>query len=184
MAEDIRDVFGFQAPTTQQLSTISQWATKALELQAEIEQAEEHLKGLRKELAQIEEIDLPKAMMAAGSMEFTMTGGGKIEIKDVIQGGLSKDEDKREVTIQWFVDNGGIDNIKRHFEIDYTRGQASYAIACRQLLQENQVPFDEFESIHAGTMKAFLMEKVREGKDIPPFDRMGLRFFKKAVIKT
>jgi hypothetical protein len=183
MTEDIRDLFGFVAPTEGQLSTISAWATKALELQAEIEQAEEHLKQLKKELAQIEEIDLPRAMMAAGSTEFKMTGGGKITISDVIQGALSKDDDVREFTLQWFIDNGGQENIKDHFEIDYTKGQNTYAKAFRELLQEHQISFDEFESIHHSTLKAFLHEKLREEKDVPPFDKMGIRYFKKAIIK-
>jgi hypothetical protein len=186
VTQDVRDLFGFVAPSEGQLSTISTWASKALELKAEIEVVEAHLNELNKELAKIEERDLPTAMMAAGTMDFTLTNGGTITIKDVIQGGLHKDEDKREFTLQWFVDNGGLENIKRHFEIDYTRGQATYAEATRKLLQENQVHFDEFESIHAGTMKAFLMEKLKEFKktgESVPFDKMGLRFFKKAVIK-
>jgi Asp-tRNA(Asn)/Glu-tRNA(Gln) amidotransferase A subunit family amidase len=183
MDEDVRDLFGFVAPSEGQLSTISKWAQKALELQAEIEQVEAQLKQLNKELAQIEEIDLPRAMLAAGSTEFTMTEGNKISITDVIQGGLSKDEKIRAFIMQWFEENGGVENIKRHFEIDYTRGQSSYAKAFRELLQENQIHFDEFESIHTSTMYAFLREKLREGKDVPPFDKMGLRYFKKAIIK-
>jgi hypothetical protein len=182
ISKEDHDLFGFIAPSEGQLSTISKWASKALELQAEIEQVEAHLKQLNKELAQIEEVDLPKAMMAAGSTEFTMVGGGQISIKDVIQGGLTKDECKREFIMQWFEHNGGIENIKRHFEIDYTRGQHTYAMAFRKLLQENQIHFDEFESIHTSTMYAFLREKLREGT-IPPFDKMGLRFFKKAIIE-
>jgi hypothetical protein len=184
--EDLRDAFGFAAPSVEQLSTISKWASKALALQAEIAQAEEHLKQLGKELRQIEEVDLPKAMMASGSTEFTTTDGGTISIDDVIQGGLTKDEGKREFTLQWFIDNGGLENIKRHFEINYTKGQSSYASAFRKLLQENQVNFYEFEDIHHSTMKAFLNEKLREFAktgELVPFDKMGLRYFKRANIK-
>jgi hypothetical protein len=188
MSEDVRDLFGFVAPSEGQLSTISKWASDALALQAEIDEAEAHLKELNKELAKIIETELPKAMMAAGSEEFTMTNGGKISIDDVIQGSLAKsaDEEKRDFAIQWVANNGGKDNIKRHFEIDFTRGQISYATAFRELLQKNQVHFDEFESIHTGTFKAFLFEKLKEfsktGETVP-FDKMGFRFFKKAIIK-
>jgi trehalose-6-phosphate synthase len=182
MNEDVRDMFGFVAPSQEQLKSISIWASKALELQAEIEQVEAHLKELNRELAQIEEVDLPRAMMSAGSEEFTMTGGGKISIDDVIQGSLAKGEEKREYAIQWVAENDGTEIIKRHFEIDYTRGQHSYAMALRKLLEENQVHFDEFESIHTSTFKAFLREKLRKNI-IPPFDKMGFRFFKKAIIK-
>jgi hypothetical protein len=183
--EDVRDLFGFVAPTESQLSTISAWANKSLELQEEIELAESHLKFLNKELAQIEEIDLPRAIMSAGMSEFKLTDGGKITISDVIQGALSKEEIQREFTLQWFIDNGGQENIKDHFEIDFTKGQYTYADSFRKLLQEHQINFDEFESIHHMTLKAFLHEKIREskGQNIPPFDRMGLRFFKKATVK-
>jgi hypothetical protein len=181
-SEDVRDVFGFTAPSEHQLSTISTWASKALELKAEIETMEAHLKELGRELAQIEEVDLPRAMMAAGSTEFTTTRGDKIVIDDVIQGSLAKGEEKREYAIQWVAENEGKDLIKRHFEIDYTRGQVSQAESFRKILQSHQVHFDEFESIHTSTFKAFLFEKLRKG-EVPPFDKMGFRFFKKANIK-
>jgi hypothetical protein len=182
-SEDLKDLFGFAAPSEEQLSNISQWASKALTLHAEIEIIEAHLKELNRELAVIEESNLPQAMLASGSAEFTMTDGSKITINDVIQGSLSKDEGKREFTLQWFIDNGGQDNIKDHFEIDYTKSQYESALAFRKLLQEEKIHFDEFESIHHSTLKAFLNEKLREGKEVPPFDKMGLRYFKKAVIK-
>lgn len=180
--EDIRNLFGFTAPSEEQLSSISKWAEKALELQAEIDQIEAYLKQLNKDLAVIEEIELPKAMMTAGTAEFKMTDGGKITMSDVIQGALSKDEAIREFTLQWFIDNGGQENIKDHFEIDYTKGQHTFAKAFRELLQERQIHFDEFESIHHSTLKAFLHEKLREGT-APPFDKMGVRYFKKAIVK-
>lgn len=183
MDEDVRDLFGFVAPSQEQLSTISVWASKALELQAQIEHVEAHLKELNKELAQIEEIDLPRAMLEAGSTEFTMTGGGKISISDVIQGGFTKDPDKRQFVFDWVVKEGGQEIIKDHFEVDFTRGSYEDAVTLRNLLREHHVNFDEFENIHTGTLYAFLREKLRE-HTMPPFEQMGLRFFKKAVIKT
>jgi hypothetical protein len=180
--EDDQDLFGFVAPTESELSSISLWASKALELRAEIEQIEAHLKHLNKELAIIEEIDLPRVMMAAGVPEFTTNDGSKISIDDVIQGGLTKEPDKREFTFQWFIDNGGKENIKDHFEMDFTKGEYGRALELRKLLQENNVNFSEAESIHASTMKSFLNEKIREGT-MPPFDKMGLRYFKRAKIK-
>jgi hypothetical protein len=180
--DNVKDLFGFVAPSEEELSKISRWASKALELQAEIDIIETHLKQLNRELVQIVEVDLPSAMMAAGSTEFTMTSGNKIKIEDVLQGSLSKDENMREFTLQWFIDNGGQENIKDHFEIDYTKGQYERAKMLRELLQERQVHFDEFESIHHSTMKSFLHEKLREGT-MPPFDKMGVRYFKRANIK-
>lgn len=176
------DLFGFVAPTESQLSNISKWASDALALHAEINEVESYLKQLNKDLAQIEEVNLPTAMLAAGTSNFTLTDGGKIEVHDVIQGSLAKDEEKREFALQWVAENNGLELIKRHFEVDYSRDQHERAMVLRKILQENKIHFDEFESIHTGTFKSFLAEKLRD-KVMPPFEKMGFRYFKRATIK-
>ena len=183
MTDVPEDLFGFEAPSEEQLGSISTWAKKALELQAEIEIIEAHLKELNKELAVIEETELPRALLNANMLEFKLVGGGKITIKDVIQGGFPKDVEVRQFLIDWVDKEGGTENVKDHFEIHYTKGQYDKAVELRKLLQENKIIFDEFENIHTGTLYAFLKEKMKENV-IPPFEKMGLRYFKKAVIKT
>jgi hypothetical protein len=178
----IQDLFGFSAPTENQLSNISTWATEAIRLKAEIEVVEQHLKGLNEELRIIEENKLPMALLAANMMEFKMKDGSKITIDDVIQGGFAKDVEKREFIFKWVVKEGGQETIKDHFEIDFTRGSYENAVALRMLLRAHKINFDEFENIHTQTFYAFLREKLREGT-LPPFEEMGLRYFKKANIK-
>jgi hypothetical protein len=187
MPEDLaKDMFGFTAPSTEQLKNISMLAKKALELTAEITQTEAYLKGLKADLQNIEERELPNVLLAAGMQEFTMTDGSKIEIKDVIQGGFPKDFEKRERLMNWVYNEGGGENIKDHFEVHFTRGQYNEAVALRKLLQEHKIIFDEFENVHTGTLYAFLKEKVEEAKNtqiLPPFEDFGLRYFKRADIK-
>jgi hypothetical protein len=180
--EDIRDMFGFTAPTVEQLKNISMWATEALRLQAEIEVAEAHLKGLKSELTVIEEVELPKTLLAAGMLEFTLTDGSSISVKDVIQGGFPKDIVIRERLMDWVAKEGGAENIKDHFEVHFTKGQYENAVALRKLLQEKQIIFDEFENVHTQTLYAFFREKIKEGT-MPPFEDFGLRYFKRADIK-
>jgi hypothetical protein len=181
-SEDVKDLFGFTAPSSEQLTNISMWASDALALKAEIEQAEEHLKGLKSDLADLEERKLPQALIDAGMSEFKMTDGSKITISDVIQGGYPKDIDKREFLIDWVTREGGGENVKDHFEIHYTKGQYADAVAFRKLLQKEKIIFDEFENIHMQTLYAFMREKIREGT-MPPFEDFGLRYFKRANIK-
>jgi hypothetical protein len=178
----VKDIFGFTAPTSEQLHNITIWAKEALRLKEEINLAEAHLKGLNSELADIEERKLPEVLLAAGMLEFTMMDGSEISIKDVIQGGFPKDIDKREKLFAWVTKEGGKENIKDHFEIHYAKGQYEEAIELRKLLQEKKIIFDEFENIHTQTLYAFLREKLKEQK-MPPFEEFGLRFFKKAYIK-
>jgi hypothetical protein len=180
--EDVKDMFGFVAPSQGQLNSISSWAEEALRLSAEIEVSEAHLKGLKSELADIEERKLPQALQEAGMIEFTMLDGSKINMSDVIQGGFPKDIERRERLIDWVTKQGGGENVKDHFEVHYTKGQYEEAVALRKLLQEKRVIFDEFENIHTGTLYAFLKEKMRENV-IPPFDDFGLRYFKRANVK-
>jgi hypothetical protein len=183
VSEDIvTDLFGFTAPSQEQLTNIAMWASEALRLRAEVEQAEAHLKGLNSELADIEERKLPGVLLAAGMLEFTMRDGSKISIKDVIQGGFPKEVPKREFLFSWLTKEGGKENIKDHFEIHFTKGQYDDAVALRKLLQANNIIFDEFENVHTQTLYAFLREKIKEGI-MPPFEEFGLRYFKKADIK-
>jgi predicted nuclease with TOPRIM domain len=179
--EDL-DLFGFTAPSSNQLQNISMWAQEALRLNAEIEMVEEHLKGLKSELADIEERKLPDALLKARMSEFTMEDGSEISVKDVIQGGFPKDVEKRERIFAWVIKEGGQETIKDHFEVHYTKGQYSDAVAFRKLLQERKIIFDEFENIHTQTLYAFLRAKIDE-RIMPPFDEFGLRYFKKAYIK-
>jgi hypothetical protein len=183
VSEDIvTDLFGFTAPSQEQLTNIAMWASEALRLRAEVEQAEAHLKGLNSELADIEERKLPGVLLEAGMLEFTMRDGSKISIKDVIQGGFPKEVSKREFLFSWLTKEGGKENIKDHFEVHFTKGQYDDAVALRKLLQANNIIFDEFENVHTQTLYAFLREKIREGI-MPPFEEFGLRYFKKADIK-
>jgi len=183
VSEDIvTDLFGFTAPSQEQLTNIAMWASEALRLRAEVEQAEAHLKGLNSELADIEERKLPGVLLEAGMLEFTMRDGSKISIKDVIQGGFPKEVPKREFLFSWLTKEGGKENIKDHFEVHFTKGQYDDAVALRKLLQANNIIFDEFENVHTQTLYAFLREKIREGI-MPPFEEFGLRYFKKADIK-
>lgn len=178
----IKDLFGFTAPSEQHLNSISVWATKALELKAHIEQVEEHLKNLNKELSIIETINLPQVLTEAGIEEFSMRNGAKIVMKDIIRNGLSKEPAQRQLTFDWVTDNGGKEIIKDHFEIDYSKGQYDDAIRLRHILQEHRIHFDEFESIHAMTLWAFLKEKLREGVRAP-FEDMGLYYGRHADVK-
>jgi hypothetical protein len=183
ISEDLAtDLFGFTAPSQEQLTNIAMWASEALRLRAEVEQAEALLKGLNSELADIEERKLPGVLLAAGMLEFTMRDGSKISIKDVIQGGFPKEVPKREFLFSWLTKEGGKENIKDHFEIHFTKGQYDDAVALRKLLQANNIIFDEFENVHTQTLYAFLREKIKEGI-MPPFEEFGLRYFKKADIK-
>jgi hypothetical protein len=181
--EDIaQDMFGFVAPSSEQLTNIGMWASEALELEERIFETEEYLKNLKKDLADIEERKLPNALLAAGLIEFKMTDGSKITIKDVIQGGFPKDFSIRERLFAWLIKEGGQENIKDHFEVHFTKGQYAEAVALRELLQGHKIIFDEFENVHTGTLYAFLKEKLKDGS-MPPFEDFGLRYFKKADIK-
>lgn len=177
-----KDMFGFTAPTEDQLKNIAMYASEALELEERIFQTEEYLKNLKKDLADIEERRLPQIMVESGMLEFKMRDGSQISVGDVIQGGFPKDVPKREALFSWLIKEGGQENIKDHFELHFTKGQYEEAVKLRKLLQEHNVIFDEFENVHTQTLYAFMREKIREGT-LPPFDDFGLRYFKKANIK-
>ncbi len=178
-----QDLFNFVAPTKSALQNISTFASRALELQAQIEQAEAYLKGLKDELQLIEEGNLPSVMQECGLIEFKLSDGSKITIRPAFQGGIVKEDlDKRRVQIDWVAENGGKSLIKDSFDIVFSKNEYEQAQQVKKLLDLNAVPYKESETVHAASLGAFIKEKISNG-EVVPLEELGWRYFQKATIK-
>ena len=184
MAEDVEsDLFDFVAPTKSALQNISVFASRALELNAQIEQAEAFLKSLKDELQLIEEGNLPSVMQECGLIEFKMQDGSKITIRPAFQGGIVKEDlDKRRLQLDWVAESGGESLIKETFNIVFNKGESERAQEVKKLLELNSVPYKESETVHAALLGAFVKEKIANG-EVVPLDELGWRYFQKATVK-
>jgi hypothetical protein len=193
---EIDDLFGFTAPKPEQLQIISVYANKAIDLKRTILATEQYLETLNNELEEIEEKKIPDALKAVGMRQFEMEDGSRISIKPKFEGGVIEGTDKkgnqaellerRQKQLEWIIANGGQDLIKDEIKIKYGRSSFEEAKKTKELLKEQNIGFENRESVHAGSLGAWVKELIiDEGKIIPgeELNALGWRFFYKAEIK-
>lgn len=169
------------APDSSQLKIISDLAAKQVRLEMEATQLESQLKAKQKELRQVQEVDLPDAMAAAGCKAYTTQDGRGISIKEDISASLS--EGKKPAAIAWLKENGHGDIVKEKVSLDLGKGEESLAREIAASIQEsfNRVPVVSTD-VNTATLKSLIRELRARGEDVP-METLGAYEWKKAVIK-
>lgn len=179
MSDDLFTVM----PSESELANLGMFADEAVSLKIQIEEAEEYVKSLSRQLKDLEEFKIPNIMTAAGIDEFKLKGGGKIKISEKVQGGLSTtDQHKKDFGLEWLLDNGGSFLIKTKFEVNIAKGDLEEAEKLRAILDEKKIGYNVGEAVHAGSLGSWLKEKFNAGTDVP-WEDLGIRHFYKAEIK-
>jgi hypothetical protein len=168
------------APDNAQLALISALAAKQVRLETEVAQAEFELKKKQKELRQVQEVDLPEAMKAAGCKAYTTSEGRGITIKEDIAASLA--EGKKDAAIAWLRENGHGDIVKQDVIISFGKGQEAEANELvADLADDGYIPLQKTD-VNTATLKALIRELRKRGDDVP-MDLLGAYEWKKAIIK-
>ena len=175
MTDDYSDFDVIVAPDAQQLKSIEELANEAASLAKIVDELEASLKVHKAELMTLTHKALPDAMASAGTSSFTTVKGVKIEIKEVMQGTLPKDDVKRAVALRWIEENGGKGIIKSELICEFEKGSGNLQKKnqAAEALDALGVTFQDRESIHPQTLCAFAREKVANGEPIPT-EMLGL----------
>jgi hypothetical protein len=166
--------------TPAQLENISKLAEQQVELERDVSKAEENLKTLKRRLANIQELELPEAMIAAGCAGFTMKSGRSITIKEDLSASIS--ESKREYVVGWLRERGHDDIVTTDIRASLGKGSGELAQKAAQMLIELGVVPSVNEGVNTSTFKALIRELRDEGEDIP-YSELGVHPWKKAIIK-
>ena len=87
------------------LEVVTAIGNKLLDKKKKLEEEELRLKGLKAEILEIEQKELPDAMTACGNLKsFTLKDGSEIKIKDDIF--CSIPADKKAAAFKWLEENG------------------------------------------------------------------------------
>jgi len=171
-----------EAITKQELVELSALAQKYLKLQAEILEIQTNLSQKIEALRCVSEVDIPATMAQIGMLTFTLTDGYKIEVKPDVAVSISADNKGQ--AFGWLRKHGFGDIIKEKFEFNFGKGQEKEVKAFKVLLSSQGFKnFEETESVHASTLKAFVKERMEAGTDVPPYDIFGIYPYKKTTIK-
>lgn len=140
-------------PSDSELATIASLAEEQVLLEDEITNLNEIINKKVGKFREIAEVKLPEAMRDVGLTSITLESGKTVTLKDNIYASISKA--RQEEAFKWLRDNGH-----------------------GSLIKERVVN----ESVHSGTLKAFVREQLQAGKPLP-LKLFGVHEVTVAVIK-
>jgi hypothetical protein len=169
-------------PTDAELGSIANLANRQKVLERDIADATSELKLMITEYWQIANHDLPNALRQAGSAGFTLTGGGKVEMRTQFDGSkLTSPEG-----LAWVEANGGGSLIKTVILLEMDRGDLE---AAREILAElrqsrHSNKFKTLvltEEVNPQTIAKFARELIEQRRD-PDLQLLGVRRRSYAVV--
>ena len=162
------------------LKTVSELAMAIAAKEAQVADLDRQLKDAKKELLKLTDEDLPASMAEMGLASFTLDDGSQIDVKPTY--GASILVDNRPKAYEWLRDNGYDDIIKNNVSVSFGRGEDDLANAFKAVAEkEGYLPQQE-TSIHAGTLKAFVRERIEAGDEFP-MELFGAYVGQRAFIK-
>ena len=162
------------------LKTVSELARAIAAKEAQVADLDRQLKDAKKELLKLTDEDLPASMAEMGLASFTLDDGSQIDLKPTY--GASILVDNRPKAYEWLRDHGYDDIIKNNVSVSFGRGEDDLANAFKAVAEkEGYVPQQE-TSIHAGTLKAFVRERIEAGDEFP-MELFGAYVGQRAFIK-
>lgn len=162
------------------LERLTELATRAKELEREIDADTVLLEEKRGEYDRIVRVHIPTVMDELGMEEFKLVDGSKVTVKNDIKCGLT--EERKPAAFQWLreTQNDGI--IKTLVSLSFGKGEAAQAQEAVEAL--HQAGFGNAatdDSVHPSTLKSFVKECLENGVSIP-LDTFGVFEYKIAKI--
>ena len=162
------------------LKTVSELARAIAAKEAQVADLDRQLKDAKKELLKLTDEDLPASMAEMGLASFTLDDGSQIDVKPTY--GASILVDNRPKAYEWLRDNGYDDIIKNNVSVSFGRGEDDLANAFKAVAEKEGYLPQQDTSIHAGTLKAFVRERIEAGDEFP-MELFGAYVGQRAFIK-
>lgn len=191
--EELLEAEADRVPQTDSLVRCRE-AARMIQVQRLIVQTkEEELKAAQEELARLETQVLPEIMSEVGIPQFSLEDGSSIGVADEYYAHISKEH--QALAHGWLRANNFGDLVKNQYTVSFGRGEDAKAQELEQTLKANGYEFENRESVHANTLKAFIKERYETAAQaasqstspetqatLPPADLFGIHIVKKAVI--
>ena len=152
------------------MEKLTRFANRQVELETEIIETEKNLANLKGQLKEISESTIPGLMQELRLDEIKTSDGFKVLIVKKIRASLpAKDLKKKADALQWLIDNGYENLIKRTIGIEFSRNEADEAKSVLTELREGHPKLNmvDKETVHPQTLSAFVNEQMEKGMQIP-----------------
>jgi hypothetical protein len=162
------------------LKKVGMLVRQQLVLEKRIADLEAELKMTTRELNEVSGELLPAALQEHGMTELKMHDGSVVTVATVISASISKE--RQPDAHEWLREHGHGDLIKNTVSLTFGRGEDDKADALLRELDAKGFDPEQKESVHAGTLKAFVKEQINEGREIPS-ELFGVYIGQKTTIK-
>lgn len=162
------------------LKRVAELAAMMIKLQANVTAAEAALSAAKLAYARVEQTDLPELMAELGLSMIKLEDGSTVEVRRTYASSIT--DERRERAHAWLIEHGFGGLIKTRLEMSFGRGQEAEAAAAAQQIESSLgvAPVVE-QSVHSGTLSAFVKEQIEAGTQIPR-DLFGVFEIKKAKL--
>ncbi len=169
------------AITQGDLANITLLASEVVSNEKIVEEKETALKAAKAKLRQVQERDLPEAMLACNMETFVTTDGLKVSVKETLYASIAK---KNQVeAAAWLIDNDLGALVNEDIVISFDGGNHEAVVDVINLLVEAEVSnFTTKNGMNTASIKSAIKELLGDGKDVP-LELFGAYFARKAVVK-
>lgn len=174
------DAAQVSTPTEEGLAEVSDLASKQLELENQIQLAEDSLKRLVEIHTRISTQLLPAALRAYNLSEIKMADGSQVTIQKIVKASIPKPRESE--AFLWLETAGHGDLIKHVVSANFGKGEEEAARIAIKALQESGVHANDKRSVHPQTLGAFVREQLDAGVALP-HDILGVFIGEVAKIK-
>lgn len=183
MTDIFDDIFSeaeaLSSVTTSETKSLSDMVRTLRDVDDKIKEAEKVVKSLTAERQKLT-FELIPGMMDEMGVQRLDVDGVVVTRKLIVSASIS--EEKREKAFGWLRDNGLDDIIKNDVTVSFGRGEDNAAKNAVGILREQGFDPELKTHIHAMTLKAFVKERVEDGKPID-LDLFGAFVVNAAEIK-
>lgn len=157
-------------PAIQRLLTM---ADEAVSMERSVEELEQTLSDLKKQLNKLKTVDLPDAMAECGLPKFTHKSGVELAVEDFVSGSLPKDDQKRRDALSWLETHEAEALIKTEVNLTFGKSEHNRALSLVAQLADAGYDVSTQSGVHPQTLIAHVKECMRAGEEVP-LETLGL----------
>ncbi len=147
------------------LKGISALAQQQVDAEQRVAELEERLNQANEILTRIRDVQLPDAMISVGMESFSLKDGTSIMVSKFYSASIPRE--RQIEAFAWLRSNQFGEIIKREIKSRFGKGEDEAASALTKILAEKKIPFEDKESVHPQTLKAFVRERIEAGENLP-----------------
>jgi len=149
------------------INALSVQVDKLLDLEKQIETAEEHAKNLKTMYDKISSEVIPNVLAEQGLKSLKLADGTVLEVNKKYSCTVPKDPAKKEAAYKWLREQGLGDLIKNEVAVTFGRGEDNKAEELLGLAASKGFEPQQKSKVEPMTLKALYRERVEAGLDMP-----------------